>query len=385
MIAKNRLLGPWLLILSTLACQIGGVRITEPPPPLTPAPTPALSALFPGRPWTPGEAPLGQEMTVLGEGGEGLVAALAFTPDGREVVAVLAKVGSPHRGLVEGELRRWRVGDGVLLGRVEVGSLGLATVALDGGARWLAVGGGGVGPALEAGYAASFTGVRLWDVRRGEQRFEVATGPYSEVATGVALSRDGRWLATAEGSNWDVWSTATGKIASLGAVIMGEGASDITTMAFGPSGIWLALATEKGRVWMEEWTKKASRGMWTVESGGEIGAPLAMAVGPARRRLAVVTTEGLFVWDLQAWVNDERIRQPLPSTPLAGLAFSPDGALLAVGTAGRWQVWAVERREKVLEGREGSYAVAFSPDGRLPAWGDLEGRVHLWGIPLSGE
>ena len=48
-------------------------------------------------------------------------------------------------------------------------------------------------------------------------------------------------------------------------------------------------------------------------------------------------------------------------------------------------MWAVERREKVLEGREGSYAVAFSPDGRLLAWGDLEGRVHLWGIPLSGE
>jgi len=263
--------------------------------------------------------------------------------------------------------------------------MGMTAVAMDGGAQLLAVGGGGVKPAEEAGYAASFIGVRLWDTRTGEQLFEMATGPYSGVATGIALSRDGRWLAIADGNGWDVWSTATGKIATLGAVIMGEGASDITAMAFGPSGTWLALATEKGEVWMEEWTKKASRGTWTVESGRGIGVPLAVAVGPARRRIAVVTTEGLFMWDLQAWINDEMVRQPLPYTAVARLAFSPDGTLLAVGTAGGWQVWAVEERKQVLKGREGSYAVAFSPDGRLLAWGDLEGRIHLWGVPAEGK
>jgi WD40 repeat protein len=35
----------------------------------------------------------------------------------------------------------------------------------------------------------------------------------------------------------------------------------------------------------------------------------------------------------------------------------------------------------VAQGTGQVYAVTFSPDGRLFAWGDANGVVHLWGVP----
>jgi hypothetical protein len=89
------------------------------------------------------------ELATLSSRVSGPIAALAFTADGRELLAV-------HGHETEGVLRRWRVEDGVLLSTLDVGPVGMAAAAFDAQAQLLAIGAGHTEPAVRAGYTAFF-------------------------------------------------------------------------------------------------------------------------------------------------------------------------------------------------------------------------------------
>jgi WD40 repeat protein len=74
-----------------------------------------------------------------------------------------------------------------------------------------------------------------------------------------------------------------------------------------------------------------------------------------------------------------------PESPAHNLAFSPDGTLLATAdTAGYVRLWNPATRQPlgapflaVTNG--GVISMAFSPDGKLLATADGDGTVRLWG------
>jgi WD40 repeat protein len=365
----------WLMSLVILMVGCSALGGDPPPPRVTPQSTSVLTPIYPTLPLTPQNGTRAVELATLSTESSGPIAALAFTSDGRELLAVHG---------IEGVLQRWRVEDGVLLSTMDVSPVGMAAVAFDAQARLVAIGAGQTEPAIQAGYAADVSGARVWDTRSGELILD--TSEYGGYATDVALSSDGRWLVEAYPDGLDVLETGTGVSVGGFAVVTcewkeGHGCPSITAATFGPAGTWLAFADDTGWVKIEEWDPKVPGLGWTLHWEERVETPLALAIDPSRQQMAAVTTAHLLMWDLQARFRKEVLKESVPPSPLAGLAFSPDGALLAVGTTSGWQLWSVGNKKLLLENERATFAVTFSPDGRLFAWGDTEGDIHLWGVP----
>jgi WD40 repeat protein len=312
------------------------------------------------------------------------VAALAFARNGQELLAVYGKKGVSYR---------WQIQSGTLLGAVNTGPVGVAAVSIDQAAKLLAVGAGKMEPAMQVGYDADFNGVRLWDAQSGKLILDTDAGlVYGLPVADVSLTPDGQWLAIARTAGLSVYEIATGK-ELLSAAIQSQSddgnPAAITAITLDPTGNWLAYAHDGGQIILEE------RVTLTTEQGGKFDtydnprsiqidskeAPLALTFDPSRRYLVAATTESIIVWNLQSPFGNVVLEKSLSPSPLASLAFNRDGSLLAVGTASGWRIWSVNSWDLLVQNRQPSYAVTFGPDGRLFAWGDVDGIVHIWGIP----
>jgi WD40 repeat protein len=361
-----------LLLLCLLALTACGTYVA-PPNPVTPRPTPVLTPVMGTMPITAESTQRLHKLAALGDGPGEPVAALAFTPDGQELLAV----HSPS-----GHLLRWRVADGQLLKTLEVGPVGVVAASFDGAGRLLVTAAGDVTPAVEAGLAADFKGFRLFDTQMGERL--LASYSPSQLFGGlvladVTLSTDGKWIGETSRGGFSISDRRTGDLLR-GVTIMGV---TQTVAEFDPTGEWLAHSNDRGAVGFSRWdTPDADTGI----SMGTGGTPLALAIDPTRRYIAALSTESLVMRRLSSFFGDSLfgpglIDEAVPAGPAAGLAFSPDGSLLAVGTQANWQLWSVAERRLLHQEETGAYAVAFSPDGRLLAIGGTDGTVHLWGVP----
>jgi serine/threonine protein kinase/sugar lactone lactonase YvrE len=168
--------------------------------------------------------------------------------------------------------------------------------------------------------------------------------------------------------------------------------NSVGAVAFSPDGRLLAGPGdyEPGKK-----TRKASRNgkLWLWDLGtGEVRRTLtgfrAAAFSPDGRLLASGSESAqVQLWDPASGAHRRTVYCTYAS-PVAGVAFSPDGRLLAGSThEGVW-LWdpASGEHQRTLTGRGGEFfwGVAFSPDGRLLAGASSDGTVWLWD-PANGK
>ena len=135
--------------------------------------------------------------------------------------------------------------------------------------------------------------------------------------------------------------------------------------------------------------------LWAVATGRALGAPLrgeaenptnyrgGLAFSPDGTLLAGSSLDGVAcVWDTAT--GEARGPRVSHGGPVLHVAFSPDGATLATGsndaTVGLWDVKTWEPAGPPLRQEDMIHAMAWSPDGSLLATASGYGKTRLWEV-----
>jgi WD40 repeat protein len=209
----------------------------------------------------------------------------------------------------------------------------------------------------------------------------------------LAISPDGRFLAGGDEKGVVLlWRLSDG----LNVRVLRGHRNPIVGLAFSPDNRLLVTAS------LDESVK-----VWDVASGRERQVVLrnagdarvaAIALSPTGRRLAILTKASRIMGRVALWEADEvgsfsfvraldiegmDVNFPLLDRPFVPMAFSSDGALLAIANDKLAYLVDAEQAllKRVLNTDEDAAALAFSPDGRLLALATKDGQVLLYGVP----
>jgi hypothetical protein len=218
--------------------------------------------------------------------------------------------------------------------------------------------------------------VRIWDTQTWQLRKALEADKLEVFA--IAFTADGKSLVS---GGWDgsikVWDTATLQLR--------------LTLDHGQYVNAIAIS---GQTLVSGGTDSGFKS-WDLETGKQSAALVQMknissfAFAPSGSPLAVGFTDSKDIGLWKTWTSELVIGPSLKSdAPTVGLAFSPDGRILASAEELKSiTLWAVDNTKlgssakpiKSLIGHtEWPIAVAFSPDGRLLASGGFDNTVKLW-------
>lgn len=271
------------------------------------------------------------------DGTYGWMSLVSFSPDG----TMVASDGPATPKDLSGDLTLWSFPEGRLIKRIPAKAMAISRdwkyYATDGGVTEIETG----RPVISLGNrSASYT-------FSPDSRYVAESGASRDYAIRVLELSTGKQVS------------AFGKHESFGIAISPDG----RTLA---SGYW-DLVT-----------------LWTLSTGERLGVlrgfkdnAAGLSFSPDGKLLAGSTAEGLQIWDLESHtrIASLDILGAGASVPL----FSPDGRLVAVGSYGTGTAWLIDVSSgKIIDHQKvsdlGCGSVAFSPDGRFlitPSTGGL--------------
>lgn len=290
------------------------------------------------------------------EGCAGPVAALAFSPDGETLAG-----GGP-----DDLIHLWRppADAGTLAGQPG----GTQALAFSPDGRFLAVGGAG-------------GEVRVWDVPARTLLARAAPEPFpvtalAFVGPGTVLFGIGkRTEAVARSSTVFLLDLATRRERRFPFDVV----NGIRAAAGLPGRRVAAWATDRKVLRVQDITRPPGRSVQLKND------PMALALSPDGRRLAVTSDWEVLLFDLNHWGDDRGTVLGRHQGKVSTLAFGPDGRTLY---SGDWKntvrVWDVDRQAERASftwpvGNRVT-ALAVSPDGLRAAAGGDAGTVAVWDL-----
>jgi WD40 repeat protein len=299
----------------------------------------------------------GHIMTHKGPVDEGVINAIAFSPDERRLAVTfgyifqlwdLTAADPPAKPLLQGRHEQW-----ILAVGFSPDGHWLATVAID---------------AL----------VKLWDLTVVDPAAHpIVLYGHRAAINALAFSSTGRWLATAgQDATVRLWDLADPTIPSV--VLRGH-ESAINALTFSPDGLRLATASNdaQARLW-----DIPDPSLDRVVMHGHRGIVRAVAFSPDGQRLVTGSDDKTArVWNV---TNPQADPLVLPGGgPVTAVSFSLDGHWLATGSnnAPSPRLWKLTTADPaivpIILGQNANL-MAFSPDGRWLVTTGLDGNLRLW-------
>jgi WD40 repeat protein len=230
--------------------------------------------------------------------------------------------------------------------------------------------------------------VKIWDIANGS-KVRTLDG-HTNYVTIVAYSPNGNILATtAYEEPTKLWDVTSGQ--ELRKLIENNG---VRGMAFSPDGDILAITTFLGPTGNEKislWDVASGQKLRTLErqlSGGSEDGGIGVAFSPDGKILACGYEMGsITLWDVSNW-NELRTLTGNASGVLR-LVFSPDGDILAsAGFEGPLKLWDVASGQvlRTFGGDIWGVSMAFSPDGKtILASVPGDNAIKLWDVANGQE
>ncbi len=216
----------------------------------------------------------------------------------------------------------------------------------------------------------------LWDVARREER--VTLRGHKEKVTDLAFSPDGNWVATAsQDYTTRIWDARTGQTLAIL-----PGTWFMQTVTFSHDGQYLAVTGNNGFGNLYQIRGRRERRLLAGHKNGT----QCLAIHPRLGRLASGADDhAVIVWDaesarpVQRWSAHQHY--------VSGLAYSPDGSLLASASGGDgaldvrvWDAGTGALRRTLSGHAAGVRSLAFDPSGRRLATGDSSGVLIIWDL-----
>jgi WD40 repeat protein/serine/threonine protein kinase/tetratricopeptide (TPR) repeat protein len=282
------------------------------------------------------------------------ISSLAFSPDGRRIIAGYADCDVMD-GSRPGHAKVWDAATGdVLIDRIPGPGVGVYSVAFSPDGKHVALAGTGQ--------------VDVWDL--ASQRLVRSLRGHTYVVCEVAFSPDGHYLASGGvDKTIRVWDWTTG--AELRTLAH---EAPVAGLAFSPDGSQIASGSGNALK------------LWSVPSGAELATfhghqhPVySVAFSPDGTQIASGSSDQT----VKLWFATQNLQLTFQKSE-AGVkcvAFSPDGhAVASGGNPDKLQLWDPATGEELLsfEEHHKTGAIAFSPDGQRLATSDLGGEVRVW-------
>lgn len=322
---------------------------------------------------------------------------LAFSPDGSTLFSVSSEKACLWDIATGRKRRTWRLNSSIMCG----------ALSKDGQTAVLAEN----GPTIH-----------VFNAVTGQQTAQLSGSRSRSHA--VALSTDGRRVASGDGPEVVLWEVTASKERRR----WKQGGEFIAALRFSPDGERLAVAEDHGEMWIHHldgrqppvrleggtgfraWLVFSPRGgmlagscdipfpgghrsslrFWSSTTGKMLqevpGSFDGGQFSPDGKSLVASGLGAVCVYDTAT--GDELHRLPDCHQHVWSVALSPDGKTLANAQGQRVRLWNTDTWQEIGPGSghsEPVQAVAFSPDGRTIATGGLDGSLIQWAWPEARE